>query len=429
MGDEMPHRPGRVSKQKKINWSKDENQALKDLFPPRSQRIKGWKIEVISKFLKSHPNKEHKSIKTKIDNMNRKKNKPTFGTDHVKEGDLHQLIGYGIDLYMSKTEKVNIYLLKNTLTNLFFSQDVRRFPIFYHGDKIIAVREILEELNNKDESKAEEFMSFLKDHLTNKPKEKEIESDYETDMDHDTDNETDIEEDTENETDMDQDKEDETDFDKPKKKKKSGNGLGKAHFEKNETKESDDEDSKKDKDGTDCEVQKDDKSEKVSENLYEETGANCKDSHRSDTSMNTENATQQKKRTTSGSGNQEPPVKKNKKDDNEAKGRRSQTSKKNKKITDQEKLIALEEENEELRQECERLKKEKEETEKIAMQNDQLMIENDQLKSENKAFEKKNKTLQLELIDIKEKENRVKTRFQQLMGNLDQAMIMAKKDQ
>ena len=90
----------------------------------------------------------------------------------------------------------------------------------------------------------------------------------------------------------------------------------------------------------------------------------------------------------------------------------------------------MEEENEELRQECERLKTEKEETEKIAMQNDRaLRIENDQLKSENEAFEKKNKTLQLELIDIKEKENRVKTRFQQLMGNLDQAMIMAKKDQ
>ena len=226
----MPHTPGRVSKQKKIYWSKDENQALKDLFPPRSQRIKGWKIEVISKFLKSHPNKERKSIKTKIDNMNRKKNKPTFGTDHVKEGDLRQLNGYYIDLYMSKTEKVNIYLLKNTLTNLFFSQDDRGFPIFYHGDKIIAVQEILEELNNKDESKAEQFMSFLKGHLTNMPKETEIESDYDTDMDHDTDNETDIDLDTENETDMEEDKEDETDFDKPKKKKKIGQWIGKRPF-------------------------------------------------------------------------------------------------------------------------------------------------------------------------------------------------------
>ena len=54
---------------------------------------------------------------------------------------------------------------------------------------------------------------------------------------------------------------------------------------------------------------------------------------------------------------------------------------------------------------------------------------NDQLKSENEDFERKNKTLQLELIDSKEEENRVKTRFQQLMGDINQAMIMAKKDQ
>ena len=66
MGDEMPHTPGRVSKQKKINWSEDENQVLKDLLPPQNQRNKGWKHEVISKFLKSHPNKERPFLKSPL---------------------------------------------------------------------------------------------------------------------------------------------------------------------------------------------------------------------------------------------------------------------------------------------------------------------------------------------------------------------------